>query len=143
MALRSSFKPHLYSVQSSFTPKTFSKIYANDFDSFEGRHQTLHAHAMPLFCTGLLNFYSGVWNVPGLLLLFSVTTHTDGQDFTKKVRKKQERWKKIAKVATKNRQNRHMAEFRESFKMRVAEHQILCGKVVSQARFKPPSPNLD
>ena len=40
---------------------------------------------------------------------------------------------KIAKVATGNRQNRHMAEFRESFEMKVVEHQILCGKLVSQA----------
>ena len=38
---------------------------------------------------------------------------------------------KIAKVATGNRQNRHMAEFRESFEMKVVEHQILCGKLVS------------
>ena len=50
---------------------------------------------------------------------------------------------KIAKVATRNRQNRHMAEFRESFVMKVVEHQILSEKVVSQARFKPPSPKLD
>ena len=40
---------------------------------------------------------------------------------------------KIAKVATGSRQNRHMAEFWESFEMKVVEHQILCGKLVSQA----------
>ena len=53
------------------------------------------------------------------------------------------KWREIAKVATRNRQNRHMAEFRESFKMKVVEHQILSGKVVLQAKFKPPSPKLD
>ena len=40
-------------------------------------------------------------------------------------------FKKVAKVATRNRQIRHMAEFRESFEMNVVEHQILCGKLVS------------
>ena len=38
---------------------------------------------------------------------------------------------KIAKVATKNRQNRHLAEFREAFILKVVEHQILSGKDVS------------
>ena len=50
---------------------------------------------------------------------------------------------KIAKVATENRQNRHLAEFRDALKLEVVEHQILCGKVVSQAKFKPPSLNMD
>ena len=51
----------------------------------------------------------------------------------KKKKFQRDRRKKIAKVATGNRQNRHMAEFRESFEMKVVEHQILCGKLVSQA----------
>ena len=50
---------------------------------------------------------------------------------------------KIAKVATEISQNSQSAEFRESFEMKVVEHQILCGKLVSQANFKPPSPKLD
>ena len=61
----------------------------------------------------------------------------------KKKKFQRDRRKKIAKVATGNRQNRHMAEFRESFEMKVVEHQILCGKLISQANFKPPSPKLD
>ena len=40
---------------------------------------------------------------------------------------------KIAKVATEISQNSQMAEFRESYEMKVVEHQILSGKVVSQA----------
>ena len=40
---------------------------------------------------------------------------------------------KIAKVATEISQNSQLAEFRESFEMNVVEHQILSGKVVSQA----------
>ena len=47
---------------------------------------------------------------------------------------------KIAKVATENRQNRHMAEFRHTLLMKVVGHQILCGKLVSQASFGQPSP---
>ena len=39
----------------------------------------------------------------------------------------------VAKVATKNRQNRHMAEFRQTKEMKVVEHGILCGKLVLQA----------
>ena len=39
----------------------------------------------------------------------------------------------VAKVATKNRQNRHMAEFRQTKEMKVVGHQILCGKLVSQS----------
>ena len=42
-------------------------------------------------------------------------------------------FKKVAKVATRNRQNRHLAEFFQSFKMKAVEHQILSGKVVSEA----------
>ena len=42
---------------------------------------------------------------------------------------------KIAKVATGNRQNRHMAEFRESFEMKVVEHQILTSKMVLQPKI--------
>ena len=51
----------------------------------------------------------------------------------KKKKFQRDRRKKIAKVATGNRQDRYMAEFRESFEMKVVEHQILCGKLVSQA----------
>ena len=43
---------------------------------------------------------------------------------------------KVAKVATENRQNRHMAEFRQTSYMKLIEHQILCGKLVSQASFE-------
>ena len=45
-------------------------------------------------------------------------------------------FEKIAKVATKNRQNRQMAEFRQTSYMKLVEHQILCGKLVSQASFE-------
>ena len=45
--------------------------------------------------------------------------------------KKQAVLEKVAKVATKNRQNRHMAEFRQTKEMKVVELQILCGKLVS------------
>ena len=38
---------------------------------------------------------------------------------------------KVAKVATENRQNRHVAEFRLIPLMKIVEHQILCGKLVS------------
>ena len=37
------------------------------------------------------------------------------------------------KIATENRQNRHLAEFQKSLLLKVVEHQILSGKVVSQA----------
>ena len=37
-------------------------------------------------------------------------------------------FEKIAKVATKNRQNRQMAEFRQALMLKVVEHQILCGE---------------
>ena len=47
--------------------------------------------------------------------------------------KKQAVLEKVAKVATKNRQNRHMAEFRQTKEMKVVEHQILSEKLVSQA----------
>ena len=46
---------------------------------------------------------------------------------------------KVAKVASKNRQNRHMAEFCPATVMKVVEHQILSEKLVSQAKFGPPS----
>ena len=46
----------------------------------------------------------------------------------------------VAKVATKNRQNRQMAKFRQTIKLKLEEHQILCGKLVSQASFEPRSP---
>ena len=49
-------------------------------------------------------------------------------------------FEKIAKVATKNRQNRQMAEFRQTYYMKLVEHQILCGKLVSQASFEWRSP---
>ena len=39
----------------------------------------------------------------------------------------------VAKVATKNRQNRQMAEFRQTKEMKVVGHRILSGKLVSQA----------
>ena len=42
----------------------------------------------------------------------------------------------VAKVATKNRQNRPMAEFRQTLKVKLLEHQILCGKLVSHALFE-------
>ena len=51
----------------------------------------------------------------------------------KKKKFQRDRRKKIAKVATGNRQNRHMAEFRQTWEINVVEHQILCGKLVSQA----------
>ena len=47
---------------------------------------------------------------------------------------------KVAKVATENRQNRHMAEFHIISIMKVVEHQILCGKLVSYASNNPPNP---
>ena len=49
-------------------------------------------------------------------------------------------WEKRAKIATKNRQNRQMAEFRQASSMKLVEHQILCGKLVSQASFESRSP---
>ena len=45
-------------------------------------------------------------------------------------------WEKRAKIATKNRQNRQMAEFRQAFYIKLVEHQIVCGKLVSQASFE-------
>ena len=45
-------------------------------------------------------------------------------------------FEKIAKVATKNRQNRQMAKFRQASYMNLVENQILCGKLVSQASFE-------
>ena len=45
-------------------------------------------------------------------------------------------FEKIAKVATKNRQNPQMAEFRQTYYIKLVEHQILCGKLVSQASFE-------
>ena len=49
-------------------------------------------------------------------------------------------WEKRAKVATKNRQNRQMAEFCQVSKIKLVEHQIMRGKVVSQASFELRSP---
>ena len=43
---------------------------------------------------------------------------------------------KVAKIATKNRQNRPMAEFCQTSSPKVVRHQILCGKLVSQASFE-------
>ena len=51
--------------------------------------------------------------------------------------------KKVAKVATENRQNRHMAELRQTYYLKLLGHQILCGKLVSQASFELRSPKLD
>ena len=42
-------------------------------------------------------------------------------------------WEKRAKVATKNRQNCQMAEFRQTSSMKLV---IMCGKLVSQASFE-------
>ena len=46
----------------------------------------------------------------------------------------------LLKVATKNRQNRQLAEFRQSALTKLVEGQILCEKLVSQASFELPSP---
>ena len=46
----------------------------------------------------------------------------------------------VAKVATKTRQIRPMAEFRQDSSPKVVGHQILCGKLVSQASFELMSP---
>ena len=48
----------------------------------------------------------------------------------------------LAKVATKNSQNRQLAEIFQIFKAKVVGHQILTGKVVSQASFESRSPKL-
>ena len=45
-------------------------------------------------------------------------------------------FEKIAKVATKNRQNRQMAEFRQPLFMKLVEHQILSEKMVLHASFE-------
>ena len=45
-------------------------------------------------------------------------------------------WTKVYKVATKNRQNRQLAEYGQSAKTKLAEEQILCEKLVSQASFE-------
>ena len=42
-----------------------------------------------------------------------------------------EHYYEVAKIATKNRQNRHMAEFRKTYELKIVEHLILCGKMVS------------
>ena len=52
------------------------------------------------------------------------------------------RQSKIAKVATKNRQNRHLAEFRQTSLPKVVEDQILIGKMVSHRSFRSPSQKL-
>ena len=44
--------------------------------------------------------------------------------------------KKVAKIATRNRQNRHLAEFRQTYFLKVKEHQILSGKMVLQAKIR-------
>ena len=49
-------------------------------------------------------------------------------------------FEKIAKVATRNRQK---LEFRQIVKMKLVQHQILCGKLVSQRSFESRSPKLD
>ena len=41
---------------------------------------------------------------------------------------------KIAKIATKNRQNRQVAELAKFSEIEFVEHQILSGKMVSQAK---------
>ena len=41
----------------------------------------------------------------------------------------------LLKLATKNRQNRQLAEFCKSLKIKLVEGQILCEKLVSQAKF--------
>ena len=48
----------------------------------------------------------------------------------------------LLKVATKNRQNRQLAEFCKYPKIKLVEGQILCEKLVSQAPFGLPSPIL-
>ena len=45
-------------------------------------------------------------------------------------------WTQVYKVATKNRQNRQLAEYGQSAKTKLAEEQILCEKLVSQASFE-------
>ena len=52
-------------------------------------------------------------------------------------------FEKIAKVATRNRPNRQKLEFRQIVKMKLVQHQILCGKLVSQSSFESRSPKLD
>ena len=47
---------------------------------------------------------------------------------------------KALKVATKNRQNRQLAEYGQSALTKLVEDQILCEKLVSQASFTLPSP---
>ena len=41
----------------------------------------------------------------------------------------------LAKIATKNRQNRQLAEFRETYYTKLVEHQILIEKMVCQKFF--------
>ena len=48
-----------------------------------------------------------------------------------------------AKIATKNRHNRQMAESYLARQMKVVESQILRGKLVSQASFGSLTPELD
>ena len=50
---------------------------------------------------------------------------------------------KVAKVATRNRQNRHLAEFRQSSLTKVVEHQILTSKMVLQPKIRSPSQKND